>query len=86
MVQSNLTFNFIPPVPQFTCANNAEISNYWPALEYEVSTELSSLVVIPYNTNILANLNLWNSGFATTFLFGTKKFFQSNVYNIACLL
>jgi len=28
MVQSNLTFNFIPPVPQFTCANNAEISNY----------------------------------------------------------
>jgi len=86
MVQSNLTFNFIPPVPQSIYANNTEVSNYSPALEYEVFTELSPLVVIPYNTDILANLNLWNGSFVAIFLFGTKKFLQRNVCNIVCLL
>jgi len=74
-------------VPQPLCANNEEAPNHLLALEYEVSIELFSLtIIIPYSTNIPADPNLWDSGFAATSLFGTNEFLQSNVQNMACSL
>ena len=43
-------------------------------------------MVISYSTNVLANPNLWDGNFIVTLLFGTNKFLQSNVCNMACFL
>jgi len=43
-------------------------------------------MVIPYSANVLADPNLWDSNFTATSLFGTNKFLQSDVHNMACSL
>ena len=43
-------------------------------------------MVIPYSANVLADPNLWDGNFSAISLFGTNKFLQSNVRNIACSL
>jgi len=68
-------FNFATPITfQPTCADNIEVPNHTLPLEYEVSTKLSPPDIIPYSANILADPNLWDSGFVAIFLFGTNKF------------
>jgi len=47
---------------------------------------LSTITIIPYNTNILADLSLWNKKFGATSLFGTNKFLQSDINNMAISL
>jgi len=49
LVQGNPSFNFIPLVPQHICANNVEVLNLLLPLEYEISTEPSSLAIILYS-------------------------------------
>jgi len=50
-----------------------------------ISPEPSLPMVIPYNANVPADPNLWDGSFTAT-LFGTNKFLQSNICNMACSL
>jgi len=43
-------------------------------------------MVIPYSANVTANPNLWDGNFTATLLFGTNKFLQSDICNMACSL
>jgi len=43
-------------------------------------------MVIPYSANVPADPSLWDGNFTATSLFGTNKFLQSDVRNMACSL
>jgi len=57
-------------------------------MQLEAGTLLFCLFqyAIPFCTLLPADPNLWDSNFTATSLFGTNKFLQSNVCNMACLL
>jgi len=57
-----------------------------PADNSNTSLKLSPPTVIPYSANVPADPNLWNGNFTATSLFGTNKFLQNNVCNMACSL
>ena len=61
-------------------------NNPFSADNFNMSSEPSSPTVISYSTNIPADPNPWDGNFTATSLFGTNKFLQSNVCNIACSL
>ena len=57
-----------------------------PTDNFNTSPEPSLPMVIPYSANVLADPNLWDGNFTATSLFGTNKFLQSDVCNMACSL
>ena len=75
-----LLFSLTPYTPYEEASNSIAIS------DTNMSSKPSPPMVIPYSANIPADPNLWDSSFTATSLFGTNKFLQSNVCNIACSL
>jgi len=84
LVTLSYDFTFLlsltPHAPYEEASNSAAIS------DTNMSSKLSPPMVISYSANIPADPNLWNSSFTATSLFGTNKFLQSDVCNIACSL
>jgi len=80
------SFKLDPWVSQPTHGHSIVMSysNQTPACNQ--SREPSPSAVILYNTNVLADPDLWDSKFRATSLFGTNKFPQSDVCNMACSL
>jgi len=70
-----------PHAPHEDMPNNPSLAD-----NFNTSPESSPPMVIPYSANVPADPNLWDSNFTATSLFGTNKFLQSNVCNMACLL
>ena len=54
-----------------------------PADNFNMPPEPSLPIVIFYSANVLADPNLWDGNFTAISLFGTNKFLQSNVRNMA---
>jgi len=72
-----LLLSLTPHAPYEEASNSAAIGNT------NMSLKLSPPMVIPYSANIPADPNLWDSSFTATSLFGTNKFLQSDLCNIA---
>ena len=69
-----------------SCLSQCTIPFCTPSTDnINISLELFLPMVISYSTNIPADPNLWDGNFTAT-LFGTNKFLQSNICNMACLL
>ena len=74
-----LLLSLTPHAPYEKASNSAATG------DTNMSSKPSPPMVIPYSANIPANPNLWNSSFTATSLFGTNKFLQSDICNIACV-
>jgi len=81
-----LMYDFAMPSLQTSCAPHKEVSNFTSTNNINSLPEPSPPMVISYSTNVLANPNLWDGNFTVTLLFGTNKFLQSNVCNMAYFL
>jgi len=80
-------YNFAMPPSQTPCAPHENALNKpSPADNFNTSPEPSPPTVIPYSANVLADPSLWDSNFTATSLFGTNKFLQSDIHNMACSL
>ena len=85
---SSQRYDFAMPPLQTPCAPHEGAPNNPPPPTDNFNTlpEPSLPIVIPYSANIPADPNLWDGNFTATLLFGTNKFLQSDICNMACLL
>jgi len=80
-------YDFAMPPSQAPCAPHEDtLNDPSPADNLITSQEPSPPTVIPYSANVPADPNLWDGNFTATSLFGTNKFLQSDVHNMACFL
>ena len=83
----NLTlYNFVLPPFNPPHVSNKESLNSGPNYDTVTPMEPFPPMDIPYSANIPADPSLWDDNFIATFLFGTNKFLNSNVYSITCSL
>jgi len=78
-----LLYDFTLPLSQPPCVSHEEALNPISISETNTLTEPSPPTVILYSTNVLADPSLWDGNFTATSLFGTNKFLNSNIRNIA---
>jgi len=80
-------YDFAMPPSQTPHAPHEDTPNKpSPADNFNTSPEPSLSTVIPHSANVPADPNLWDGNFTATSLFGTNKFLQSDVRNMACSL
>jgi len=80
-------YDFTMPPLQTLYALYKRVPNDPPFTDnFNMAPELSPPMVIPYNANVPADPNLWDGNFTATSLFGTNKFLQSDICNMACSL